>query len=145
MPQISLRRAYDPCVNAPHKAEVEMRTSGPACSKGLSHRIGKTVPVRSKHLTHERVVAEIVRAIRAICISLPGGELNGETNLALDLGLESMSRVELLYEVEQALDIALDGGKDAVFAELTIAELADLLMQTLQEDNPMAPPSVAGM
>jgi len=92
--------------------------------------------VRSEPLTHERVVAEIVRAIRAICTSFPGGELNGETNLALDLGLESASRVELLFEVEQALDVALDGGEVAVFAELTIAELADLIMPALQEDSP---------
>ena len=98
--------------------------------------MGKTVPVRSEPLTHERVVAEIVRAIRAICTSFPDSELNGETNLALDLGLESASRVELLFEVEQALDIALAGGEVAVFAELTIAELADLIMPTLQEDSP---------
>jgi acyl carrier protein len=86
-------------------------------------------------LTHERVVAEIVRAICAICTSFPGRELNGETNLALDLGLESMSRVELLVEVERTLDVALDVGEVAVFAELTIAELADLIMPTLQEDG----------
>ena len=125
-----------PPVNGPHTDELQMRTSGPARMEGLSHPMEKTVPVRSAPLTHERVVAEIVRAIRAICTSFPGGELNGETNLALDLGLESASRVELLFEVEQALDIALDGGKVAVFAELTIAELADLIMPTLQEDSP---------
>jgi Phosphopantetheine attachment site len=78
--------------------------------------------VRSEPLTHERVVAEILRAIRAICISFPGRELNGGTNLALDLGLESVPRVELLAEVERTLDVALDVGEVAVFAELTIAE-----------------------
>jgi hypothetical protein len=44
--------------------------------------------------------------------------------------------VELLFEVEQALDVTLDGGEVAVFAELTIAELADLIMPALQEDSP---------
>ena len=125
-----------PSVNAPHDDEHEIRTSGPGCMEGLPHTPGKRVPVRSEPLTHERVVAEIVRAIRVICTSFPGGELNGETNLALDLGLESASRVELLFEVEQALDVALDGGEVAVFAELTIAELADLIMPALQEDSP---------
>lgn len=125
-----------PSVNVPQDDEHEIRTSGPACTEGLPHTPGKRVPVRSEPLTHERVVAEIVRAIRAICTSFPGGELNGETNLALDLGLESASRVELLFEVEQALDVALDGGEVAVFAELTIAELADLIMPALQEDSP---------
>jgi len=125
-----------PPVNVPQDDEHEIRTSGPACTEGLPHTPGKRVPVRSEPLTHERVVAEIVRAIRAICTSFPGGELNGETNLALDLGLESASRVELLFEVEQALDVALDGGEVAVFAELTIAELADLIMPALQEDSP---------
>jgi len=125
-----------PPVNVPQDDEHEIRTSGPACTEGLPHTPGKRVPARSEPLTHERVVAEIVRAIRAICTSFPGGELNGETNLALDLGLESASRVELLFEVEQALDVALDGGEVAVFAELTIAELADLIMPALQEDSP---------
>lgn len=125
-----------PSVNAPQDDENAIRTSGPACMEGLPHTPGKRVPVRSEPLTHDRVVAEIVRAIRAIDTSIPGGELNGETNLALDLGLESSSRVELLFEVEQALEVALDGGEVAVFAELTIAELADLIMATLQEDSP---------
>ena len=123
-------------VNAPQDDEHEIRTSGPARVEGLPHTPGKRVAVRSEPLTHERVVAEIIRTIRAICTSLPGGELNGETNLALDLGLESVSRLELLFEVEQALDVALDGGEIAVFEELTIAELGDLIMAALQEDIP---------
>jgi acyl carrier protein len=97
-------------VNGPHNDELEIR------------------------MTHERVVAEIVRAI-TICTSCSGRELNGETNLALDLGLESMSRVELLAEVESALDINLGGIEVAVFAELTIAELADIIMPAFQEDS----------
>jgi acyl carrier protein len=121
-------------VNRPHNDELQMRNSDLAHTEGLPYTPGKKVQVGSEPLTHERVVAEIVRAIRAICISFPGRELNGETNLALDLGLESMSRVELLAEVECTLDVALDV-EVAVFAELTIAELADLIMPALQEDS----------
>jgi acyl carrier protein len=114
--------------------ELEIRHSDFACTEGLPHAPGKGVPVRSEPLTREHVVAEIVRAI-TICTSFPGHELNGETNLALDLGLESMSRVELLIEVERALDVVLDVVEVVVFAELTIAELADLIMPALQEDG----------
>jgi acyl carrier protein len=122
-------------VNAPNNDELEIRNSDAACKAGLPHTRGKRIGVRSKPLIHECVVAEIVRAIRAIRTSFPGRELNGETNLALDLGLESASRVELLLEVERTLDVALDVGVAAVFAELTIAELADLIMPTLQDDS----------
>jgi acyl carrier protein len=120
-------------VNGPHNDELEIRNSDLACAEGLPRAPGKRVPVRSEPLTHERVVAEIVQAI-TICTSFPGSELNGETNLALDLGLESISRVELLAEVECTLGVALDV-EVAVFAELTIAELADLVVTALQEDS----------
>jgi acyl carrier protein len=55
-------------------------------------------------------------------------EVTGETNLALDLGLESASRVELLLEVQCALDVALDVGVVVMFAELTITQLAELMV-----------------
>lgn len=96
---------------------------------------GKKMPASSTPLTRERVVAEIVRTACAIRPSFSERDLNGETNLALDLGLESASRVELLLEVERALDIALDVGEVAVFAELTIADLAQLIMPKIQNGD----------
>ncbi|OBI82967.1 acyl carrier protein [Mycobacterium sp. 1245805.9] len=118
--------------NTSRDEELEIRTDN-AAPKAMPSHNGATV--RSKPLTHERVVAVIIRAVRAIHTSFSGLELNGDTNLALDLGLESASRVELLLEVERALDIALDVGTVAVFSELTIAELADLILPKLQDDG----------
>jgi acyl carrier protein len=120
-----------PSVNAAHNDELAIRNSDPAGTEGLPHTRGERVSLRSKPLTHEQVVAEIIRAIRAIRTSLSGHELNGETNLALDLGLESVSRVDLLLEVQRTLDFALDVVEVAVFADLTIAELAHLIVPTL--------------
>ncbi|OBK43268.1 acyl carrier protein [Mycobacterium sp. 1081908.1] len=104
-------------------------------SPGPKAKLHNGMPARSKPLTHERVVAVIIRAVRAIRRSSSEPELDGDTNLALDLGLESASRVELLLEVERTLDVALDVGAVAVFAELTIAELADLILPKLQDDG----------
>jgi acyl carrier protein len=118
--------------NASRDDELEIRDRGPAPQAKLSHN---GVPVRSKPSTHERVVAVIIRTVRAIRTSFSELELDGDTNLALDLGLESASRVELLLEVERTLDVALDVGAVAVFAELTIAELADLILPRLQDDG----------
>ncbi|MDT5115930.1 MAG: hypothetical protein QOE30_1669, partial [Mycobacterium sp.] len=76
----------------------------------------------------ERVVAEIICAVRGMRTSFSERELTGDTNLALDLGLESASRVELLLEVQRALDAALNVGVVVMFAELTIAQLAELIV-----------------
>jgi acyl carrier protein len=110
-------------VDASHSDELEI------------HPAGERMPVSSTLLTRDRVVAEIVRTACAIRPSFSERDLNGETNLALDLGLESASRVELLLEVERALDIALDVGEVAVFAELTIADLAHLIMPKIHNDE----------
>jgi hypothetical protein len=134
--------------NARRNDELEIRNRHPASTAGLPHT-QRVCPVRSKPLTHERVVAEIIRTIRAIRTSFSERELNGETNLALDLGIESASRVELLLEVQRTLNVALDIGEVAVFAELTIAELADLIMPILQDDGAdrlqMTQPDVPGI
>jgi acyl carrier protein len=79
-------------------------------------------------LTRERVVSEIICAVRAMRGSCSEFEVTGDTNLALDLGLESASRVELLLDVQRALDAALDVGVAVMFAELTIAQLAELIV-----------------
>lgn len=97
------------------------------------HPAGKGAPVSGTPLTRDRVVAEIVRAVCAIRPFLSERELNDQTNLSLDLGLESASRVELLLGVERALDIALDIGEVVVFVELTIGELSNLIVKL--EDN----------
>jgi acyl carrier protein len=123
--------------------QPEICTSDRAGTEELPDVPGMRVPVKSGPLTHERVVAEIVRAIRAIRPTFPAGELAGETRLALDLGLESASRVELLLEVERGLDVALDVGVMAVFAELTIAELADLVVSLPEADTGPIPDDAA--
>jgi Phosphopantetheine attachment site len=98
----------------------------------LFDSIGSTGSGADEPLTPERVVAEIVQAARAIHPSLPDHGLSGETNLALDLGFESATRVKLLLEVQRALDVDLDLGAAAMFADMTIAELADLIV-TLED------------
>jgi acyl carrier protein len=100
---------------------------------------GQGVPAGDTPLTRDRVVAEIVRAACAVRPSFSECDLDGETNLALDLGLESASRVELLLEVERALDVALNIGDVAVFAELTIADLAELIMPKIHNDASRLP------
>jgi acyl carrier protein len=85
-------------------------------------------PVARAQLTRDRVVAEIIRAVRELRTSFSEREVTGDTNLALDLGLESASRVELLLDVQRALDVALDVGVAVMFAELTITELAELIV-----------------
>ncbi len=106
-----------------------------------SYPVAQWIQSSSTPLTRDRVVAEIVRTACAIRPSFSEAELNGETNLALDLGLESASRVELLLEVERALDVALDVGEVAVFAELTIADLADLIVPKLIKNGPVHLPT----
>lgn len=108
--------------------EVEPLQSDPLYTGELHHTSEEPFPMRSEPLDHERVIAEIIQAIRGIRPSFPAAELNGNTNLALDLGLQSASRVELLLDVRHRLDIALDVEVVAVFAELTIAELAELIV-----------------
>lgn len=125
-------------LNGPHDAR-EIWDSCPAGSDGPSRAPGMSVPVQDEPLTRERVVTEIVQAVRTIHTSFPLHRLNADTNLALDLGLESASRVDLLLEVERALDAALDIGVMAVFAELTIGQLADLIVMLPEgQDRAMA-------
>jgi acyl carrier protein len=109
-------------VSAPHNDELRIRNSGRALAEGLPHTPEQNV------LTRERVVAEIICAVRGMRTSFSERELTGDTNLALDLGLESASRVELLLEVQRALDAALNVGVVVMFAELTIAQLAELIV-----------------
>ncbi|MGE2817244.1 acyl carrier protein [Mycobacterium heidelbergense] len=110
-------------VNASHNDQPEI------------HAAGKTAPASSTPLTRERVIAEIIRAARAMRPSFSERELNDQTNLSLDLGLESASRVELLLEVERALDVALDIGEVVVFVELTIGELANLVVPKGEDEG----------
>ncbi|OBJ58538.1 phosphopantetheine-binding protein [Mycobacterium sp. 1423905.2] len=84
-------------------------------------------------LTLDRVIDEITVAVRALSTSFAERELNGDTNLALDLGLESSSRVELLLDVQRALGVALNVGMVLMFAELTIAQLAELIVTFPEE------------
>jgi acyl carrier protein len=115
-------------VGVPHNDELKIRNSGRVFTEELPHAAERNVPVGSEPLTRERVIGEIVRAVRAIRTSFSERELTGDTNLALDLGLESASRVELLLEVQRTLDVALDVGVVVMFAELTIAQLAELIV-----------------
>ncbi|OMC51309.1 hypothetical protein A5745_02720 [Mycobacterium sp. IS-2888] len=81
------------------------------------------------------MIAEIIRAVRAMRPSFSERELNHQTNLSLDLGLESASRVELLLEVERALDVPLNIGEVVVFVELTIGELANLIVPKAEDED----------
>ena len=108
--------------------ELELGDGGSALTEELPHSPEKNMPAGSQPLTRERVIAEIIRAVRAMRTSFSERELTGDTNLALDLGLESASRVELLLDVQRELDVALDVGVVVMFAELTIAQLAELIV-----------------
>jgi acyl carrier protein len=108
--------------------ENASRSGGLDCRTALPYPTDNRASVVSEPLTHKRVVAEIARAVNAVRTSISGNEVNGETNLALDLGFDSAARVELLLEVERVLDVALDVGVAVVFAETTIAELAGLIV-----------------
>jgi acyl carrier protein len=100
--------------------------------RAFSLRVGRGTQQHSRAaselLSHDRVVTEIIQAVRGMRTSFSEREVTGDTNLALDLGLESASRVELLLDVQRALDVALDVGVVVMFAELTITQLAELIV-----------------
>jgi acyl carrier protein len=108
--------------------ELETRNGDHAFRERFPHAPQQDLRLGSGPLTRERVVTEIVCAVRGMRTSWSKREVTGDTNLALDLGLESASRVELLLEVQRALDVALDVGVAVMFAELTITQLAELIV-----------------
>lgn len=112
-------------LSTPRGDELEIPDADLGCVELLSHTPVSGV---SESLTRERVIAEIIRAVCAIRTSFEERDIDGDTNLALDLGFESASRIELLLEVENALDVVLDVGAVVMFADLTIAEVADLIV-----------------
>lgn len=119
-------------ISVPKDGELANRSSHLAFMEALPDPLDKVLPVAGEPLTRERVVDGIIEAIRAIRSSCAGCDLNGETNLAVDLGFESVARVELLLEVQRLLDVDLDVGVAVMFAEITIAQLADLIV-TLED------------
>ena len=122
-------------ISVPSDGELDTRSEHLAYIQALSDPLEKAFPAASQPLTQERVVDEIIEAICAIRSSCAGRDLNGETNLALDLGFESAARVELFLEVQRVLDVDLDVGVAVMFAEITIAQLADLIVNL--EDSSM--------
>ncbi|MGZ4511473.1 MAG: acyl carrier protein [Mycobacterium sp.] len=119
-------------IRVPNDGELATCTSHLAFIEALPGPLDEAYPAASEPLTRERVVDAIIEAIRAIRTSCAGRELNGDTNLAVDLGFESATRVELLLEVQRLLDVGLDVGVAVMFAEITIAQLADLIV-TLED------------
>jgi hypothetical protein len=116
--------------------EIEIRTSR-AFPALVAPAPQQRLRLASEPLTQERVVAEIVRAVRGMRMSFAQREITGDTNLGPDLGFDLASRQELLLEVQRALDVVLEAGIAVMFAEITIAQLADLIV-TLR-DSSMGP------
>lgn len=115
-------------ISVPNDGESQTHNGNLAYLRGLPDPLETAFSAANQPLTQERVIAEIIQAIRSIHTSFSDCELNAETNLALDLGFESATRVELLLEVQSALDIYLDVGLAMMFTEITVAELADLIL-----------------
>ncbi len=124
----------DPVIRMPNDGELPTRRVDLAYLSVLPDTLEKARG-QDEPLTLERVVAQIIRAIRVIRPSLSERELNSDTNLAFDLGFESAIRVELLLEVQRALDVDLNVGVAVMFAEITVAELAELIVK-LEDRNP---------
>jgi hypothetical protein len=75
--------------SVPQDDELESRNGGRALAAALPHTPEQQVP---EPLTLERVVAEIIAAVRAMRTSFSERELTGDTNLAWDVELESAAR-----------------------------------------------------
>ncbi len=87
---------------------------------------------------------EVQRALRVIGEAVPNGpsQIRPSNNLELDLGLDSMQRVELLVALEQAL-----GGwvEESGLAEVyTVRELVDLVRASARSTAKTAPAKFAG-
>ena len=117
-----------PSMSVPNDGELRIHNGDLAYLRGLPDSTEKEAAGEEEPLTHERAVAEIIKAIRGIRPSFSEHKLNGETNLASDLGFESATTVELLLEVQGVLDVDLDVGVSVMSAEMTIAHLADLVV-----------------
>jgi acyl carrier protein len=79
----------------------------------------------------KREPAEVEAEIKAILsnfLSKPA-HLSGATDLANDLGLESVQVMEFVMEVEDHYDIALD--LESLSHVRTVSELTDVVVRTL--------------
>lgn len=112
-------------VSAPGDDELAIDDADRACVEVLPHG---PISGGRESLTRDRVIAEIIRAICRFRTSFDERDIDGDTNLGLDLGFESASRIELLLEVEDALDVVLDFGPAVMFDDLTVAQVADLIV-----------------
>ena len=83
-------------------------------------------------------VARVLAAIREL--AGPRGALAAATNLELDLGLDSMERVELLAGLEQAFGVEV--GEEAAQRIYTVGDLADALRPKTAESAAAAPAQI---
>jgi acyl carrier protein len=61
--------------------------------------------VEPEGLTRKSVAEAITAALRETYPEFVDRELDGDTNISLDLGVESMRRAEIMLRVEQRLGI----------------------------------------
>ncbi|GAA2679439.1 acyl carrier protein [Streptomyces lunalinharesii] len=87
-------------------------------------------------LTRQSVVEAITAALRETLPHLADRTLNGNTDLSLDLGVESMRRTEVLLSVEQRLGIDIELDAELLGADVTIDDLADRVVAECGRDTP---------
>jgi hypothetical protein len=87
-------------------------------------------------LTRQRAVEAITAALQETLPHLADRALDGDTDLSLDLGVESMRRAEVLLRVEQRLDVDMEFDAELVGAAVTIDGLADRIVATCRHDAP---------
>ena len=89
-------------------------------------------------------IPEVARALDAVRASLgeKRRQISPHDNLELDLGLDSMERVELLVSVEQALGASIPD--EAASHVYTVRELVDAVLQSKSDDRQSNMPSKGG-
>ncbi|MFE2914002.1 ACP S-malonyltransferase [Kitasatospora indigofera] len=89
------------------------------------------------------VVLEELRELYAVTLGYPVEAITGEADLEADLGIDSLKRAEMLGKV--TAHFGLHGSSDDVrfIAMPTLAELAELVAETLREQSPGAPVAAA--
>ncbi len=78
-------------------------------------------------------LAELVRAILAELLEKPASELEPESDLIDDLGLDSLQQLELMTNVERRLQLRLD--VDDWLGGRTVLQLAERVHARLQHEH----------
>jgi long-chain acyl-CoA synthetase len=110
--------------------EIERRVKENRGKESRDHAISAEEPLSSEDAAWLQE-PDVVRALKVIRERTRGGpsEIRPTNNLELDLGLDSMQRVELLVALEQELNG--DVGESQLAEVYTVRELVDLVRQSV--------------